>query len=435
MSVDERAPGEGGRRAIDRRSFLKRAGVVGAGGLAAGYGLGAATTTEAKADESPDARAEAVNAEELSATRGFDGVHQSGIITPAANFSILVALDSVAEGSGDLVTALQALSSRARELMRGGAYPLREYDAPPYDSGTLGPVIAPDALTVTIGFGAQLFDQRYGLAARKPTGLVDMRAFPHDELDPERTGGDVIVQLAAGHQDTVEHALRELLRPVRGALQPRWTVAGFIGAQRGPSPHSSRRNHFGFRDGTSNPDSTDPKVMDRLVWVQPGGGEPAWTAGGTYQVVRAIRMHVEFWDRVGLHEQEEMIGRKRDTGSPLGGKTEFENPRFDLDPKGERIALDAHIRLANPRVPATIDQRILRRGWNYSQGFDEDGQLNVGLLFTAFNQDIQRQFVAVQERLNEEPMVDYVTPEGGGYFFVPPASRNDRDWVGSGLFA
>jgi deferrochelatase/peroxidase EfeB len=420
---------------IDRRSFLKRAGGVGLGGLAAGYGLGAATTTAARAAESPEAAARRVNEEELGASRGFDGVHQAGILTPAANFSVLVALDSIAAGVPDLVTALEALSSRARELTSGGAYPLRSYDAPPYDSGTLGSVIAPDDLTVTIAFGAKLFDGRYGLAARKPTHLTEMRAFPHDELDPERTGGDVLVQLAAGHQDTVDHGLRELLKPTRGALQPRWTVAGFSGAQRGPSPHSSRRNHFGFHDGTSNPDVADPKVMDRLVWTERGAGEPAWTADGTYQVVRAIRMHVEFWDRVGLHEQEEMIGRKRDTGAPLGGKGEFENPRFDLDPKGERIALDAHIRLANPREPATIDQRILRRAWNYSEGFDEDGQLDVGLLFVAFNQDIQQQFVAIQERLGEEPMVDYITPEGGGYFFAPAAARDPEDWVGSGLFA
>jgi deferrochelatase/peroxidase EfeB len=420
---------------IDRRSFLKRAGGVGLGGLAAGYGLGAATS-EARADEeSPQQRAERVNRSELGEERGFDGLHQAGILTPAANFSILVAMDAIAPGVGELTTALQALSSRARELSQGGAYPVREYDDPPYDSGTLGSDIAPDGLTVTIAFGASLFDGRYGLASRKPAHLTEMRAFPHDELDPARTGGDVLVQIAAGHQDTVEHALRELLKPVRGGLQPRWTVAGFSGAQRGPSPHSSRRNHFGFRDGTSNPDATDPKVMDRLVWAETGGAEPAWAADGTYQVVRAIRMHVEFWDRVGLHEQEEMIGRKRDTGSPLGGKGEFENPRYDLDPKGERIDLEAHIRLANPREPKTIDQRILRRAWNYSEGFDDDGQLNVGLLFVAFNQDIQRQFVAIQERLKEEPMVDYITPEGGGFFFAPRASRGPGDWVGSGLFA
>ncbi|HEX4753459.1 MAG TPA: Dyp-type peroxidase domain-containing protein, partial [Solirubrobacterales bacterium] len=183
---------------IDRRSFLKRAGGVGLGGLAAGYGLGTATTASATATEPPEARARRVNEEELSDKRGFDGVHQAGILTPPANFSLLVALDSIAGGTPDLAVALQNLSSRARELTGGGAYPLRQYDEPPFDSGTLGPVIAPDALTVTIGFGAKLFDGRYGLASRKPRHLVEMRAFPHDELDPERTGGDLIVQLAAG---------------------------------------------------------------------------------------------------------------------------------------------------------------------------------------------------------------------------------------------
>jgi deferrochelatase/peroxidase EfeB len=419
---------------LDRRSFLKRAGGVGLGGLAAGYGLGA-TDAEAGVTETPEQLAERVDEAELDTRRSFDGVHQAGILTPPASFSTFVALDSLASDRGELAAALADLSSRSRELTEGGPTGENEYDAPPPDSGTLGTVIAPDALTVTIAFGAKLFDGRYGLGARRPARLAEMPPFPNDDLDPARTGGDVLVQLTAGHQDTVAHAVRELLRKVEGALAPRWTVAGFTGARRGPSPHSSRRNHFGFRDGTSNPDVTDPKVMDRLVWVQPGGAEPAWTAGGTYQVVRAIRMHVEFWDRVGLHEQEEMIGRKRDTGAPLGGRGEYENPRFDLDPKGERIALDAHIRRANPREPATIDQRILRRGWNYSEGFDGDGQLNVGLLFVAFNQDIERQFVAVQERLQDEPMVDYVTPEGGGYFFAPPAARGPGDWVGSGLFA
>jgi deferrochelatase/peroxidase EfeB len=275
---------------------------------------------------------------------------------------------------------------------------------------------------------------RYGLAARRPRQLTPMPNFPNDALDPARSHGDVLVQICATHRDTVVHTARELLRGVRGALQVRWSLDGFSSARRGPTPRSSPRNLFAFRDGTANPDVRDAALMNRLVWIDSALGEPAWTGGGTYQVVRAIRMHVEFWDRVGLTEQQNMIGRVRDSGAPLGGAEEFEDPRYDLDPDGKRIPLEAHIRLANPRTPQTADQRILRRGFNCQRGFDAAGQLDQGLMFVAFNQDVARQFATIQQRLATEPMIDYITPVGGGYFFAPPGSRGAADWVGSGLF-
>ncbi len=311
--------------------------------------------------------------------------------------------------------------------------PLLEVDAPPADSGTLGPDNTPDALTVTISFGASLFDGRYGLASKRPSELIQMPTFPVDQLDPKISHGDVMVQICAQHRDTVVHTLRELARTVRGALEQRWTMDGFSGANRGPSAKNSPRNLFAFRDGTGNPVTTDSELIDELVWA--GAGEPGWAVGGTYQVVRIIRMHVEFWDRVGLSEQENMIGRVRDTGAPLGGTSEFQDPRYDLDPKGERIPLDAHIRLANPRTAPTAHQRILRRGFSYHRGFDEAGQLDQGLLFVAYNRSPSRQFAVIQNRLNGEPMTDYITPIGGGYFFAPPGARGGTDFVGSGVFS
>ncbi len=256
-----------------------------------------------------------------------------------------------------------------------------------------------------------------------------MPAFADDELDPARTGGDVLVQICAGQRDTVVHTVRELLRGVAGQLVVRWTVDGFQAAQRGPQPTSSTRNLFAFRDGTANPDVTDAALMDRLVWSR----QRDWTAGGTYMVVRTIRQHVEFWDRVGMLEQQQMIGRDRVTGAPLGGSEEFQDPRYDLDPHGRRIPLSAHIRLANPRTAATADQRIVRRSYSYHRGVDDAGNLDQGLVFVAFNQDPGRQFATIQRRLESEPMADYVTPVGGGYFFAPRGARGVADWVGSGL--
>jgi deferrochelatase/peroxidase EfeB len=347
----------------------------------------------------------------------FDGRHQSGITTPVTAQATFAALDVIAPSRGALAAALEALSSKARALTQGTRMFELEYDAPPSDSGMLGPVIPPGGLTVTIGFGHSLFDDRFGLTA--PAGLSRMPAFPDDDLDPARTHGDVLLQIAADQRDTVVHALRELMRPVRDAFALRWTIDGFKSLPRGTSP----RNLFGFPDGTANPQGAE---RDALVWH---------ADGGTFQVVRTIRMQVEFWDRVGLREQEQMIGRRRGTGAPLGGTREYQDPRYDEDPKGERIPFDAHIRLANPRTPATEGQRILRRGYNYHRGFDAAGQLDQGLVFVAFNQDVERQFATVQKRLAGEPMTDYITPVGGGYFYVPRGARGPADYVGSAMFA
>jgi deferrochelatase/peroxidase EfeB len=417
---------------LDRRGFLLRSAVtLGAGGLAGATAQRALAEPTATAPPPAPSGAGAP----LTARVPFDGAHQAGIASAPQDQVTLVALDAIATDRSNLVQGLQALSNRARQLTQGTTMPEQEVDEPPADSGTLGTTIQPDGLTVTIGFGASLFDDRYGLARRKPARLTTMPPFPNDDLDPARCHGDVLLQIGAQRRDTVVHTLRELMRPVRDQFALRWTLDGFQSADRGPTPHSSRRNLFGFRDGTANPDVGDAALLDQLVWVQPGGDEPAWTAGGTYQVARAIRMHVEFWDRVGLREQENIVGRSRDAGAPLGGSDEFQDPQYETDPRGARIPLDAHIRLARPRTASTESQRILRRGWNYHRGFDADGQLDQGLAFVAFNQDPQRQFAKVQQRLAHEPMIDYITPVGGGYFFVPRGASGAADWVGSGLFA
>ena len=362
----------------------------------------------------------------------FEGAHQAGVLTPQQPHTVIAVFDAIADSRADLAATIQALSDHGRRLTAGYAALIgAPGDGPTPDSGILGRRVPPDGLTVTIGFGASLFDGRYGLASRRPLGLKPMPTFPDDALMPEQTHGDVLLQLCADTQDKLLHALRDLMRATRGGLAPRWKVEGFLGERREPG---ARRNLLGFKDGTANPDVGDGGLMDRLVWVGAGDG-PAWTAGGTFAVVRTIRNRVEFWDRVALAEQELMIGRHKASGAPLGRGNETDDPAYDDDPKGRRIPLDSHIRLARPRMPETEDSRILRRSYNYSRGVDEAGQLDMGLVFVAFNRNLERQFEAVQHRLAGEPLVDYVVPTGGGYFFLPPGAREAQDWVGSGLFA
>jgi deferrochelatase/peroxidase EfeB len=410
-----------------RRAFLLGAGATGAvAGVTGGYAYRATRPTPASELALENAQAG------LLPPVPFEGKYQAGILPQPQHATAVIAFNATAEGRGELTGLFQTITARARFLTAGGTPPPVGIGGPPSDSGVLGPTVVPDGLTVTLGVGSTLFDDRYGLAGRRPAGLTPMLPFPNDDLDPTQTGGDLILQLSAGNTDAVVHALRDIARHTRGGMQALWRIDGFTSPAR-PSG-TVPRNMMGFMDGISNPDTTSPAEMDSLVWIQPNtAGEPAWTAGGSYFVVRLIRMFLEFWDRVDITEQENMIGRRRDTGYPLDATSIDATPDYALDPEGEVIPLTAHMRLANPRTPMSADSRILRRAYTYDRGIDQVGDLDVGLVFTCFQQNIKRQFETVQTRLINEPLVDYIMPFGGGYFVALPGVVDGTDYLGRAL--
>lgn len=409
---------------VSRRIFLRGAASGAAGTALAGGVLIGGSRADA------DAASKAAGGPAEAAAYPFHGAHQAGVLTPGPAdkqaFSCIAAFDCVAANRAGLTGLMRELTARARFLTSGGTPPDLGVGQPPSDSDVLGPGVPADGLTVTLSVGSSLFDDRYGLAAGKPLRLTPMRVFPNDALEPSWLHGDLLVQLCANHPDTIHHAIRDITRHTRGGMALRWKMEGYNSP---PRPSGTSRNLLGFKDGTANPAGA---TAASLVWVD-DPAEPAWARGGSYQVVRLIRMLVEFWDRVSINEQENMFGRRRDSGAPLDGSSEFDTPDYAADPHGTVIPLDSHIRLANPRTKATASQRIIRRSYNYDLGTGGNGNIEAGHIFIAYQQDLRRQFETIQERLVNEPLVDYVQPFGGGYFYVLPGVRDSADWYGRTL--
>jgi deferrochelatase/peroxidase EfeB len=412
---------------LSRRRMLAIGG-AGAAGLAASGVTGALIRGSAN-----EAAAGAAGAVE------FYGSHQAGIVTPAQDHLHFVSFDVVTDRRQDLVDLLRAWTDAAARMVAGrDAGPVGAVagvpEAPPDDTGeALG--LPASGLTLTVGFGGSLFDDRFGLAARRPPALADLPTFPGDAIRPEISGGDLCVQACANDPQVAVHAVRNLARIAFGAASVRWSQLGYGRTSSTSRTQETPRNLMGFKDGTANPKAEDTDLLREHVWVATGDG-PSWMDGGSYLVSRKIRMMIETWDRTSLAEQEAIIGRGKGVGAPHGGTGEFDEPDFGRrGADGEYlIAEDAHVRLAHHSSNDGV--RLLRRGYNFVDGSDGLGRLDAGLFFLAYQRDPRRQFVTVQRRqAATDTLNEYIRHVSSGVFACPPGVRGPGDFWGSALVA
>ncbi|MFJ1993403.1 iron uptake transporter deferrochelatase/peroxidase subunit [Streptomyces asiaticus] len=407
----EQAPSSG----ISRRRLLGSAGAAGAAGLVAGGAAGAYASEAAREAPAP--------LSSLGATAvPFHGRRQAGITTPLQAHGHLLAFD-LAPGANRKAAAalLRRWSRTAKELMAG--------EAPPDDTG-IALDAGPSSLTVTFGFGRTFFGKA-GVEDQLPEALAPLPDFVSDALDPKRSNGDLWIQIAANDALVAFHALRALQREAADTARLRWQMSGFNRSPGATGHPMTTRNLMGQIDGTNNPKPTDDD-FERRIFV-PDKGEPAWMAGGSYAVVRRVRMLLDSWDHLSLERQEKVVGRRKSDGAPLSGGTETTPVQLDKVDKNGALAIAgaAHVRVAAPA--SNQGAAMLRRPFSYHDGFRDDGAPDAGLLFIAWQADPMKGFVPVQRKLDlGDDLSRFLRHEASALFAVPPGCA-PGEYVGQAL--
>jgi len=390
---------------MDRREFLKKAGIGGAG-----LALGLSGASAFFANKEQGSKNIADGQEEIS----FYGKHQAGITTPMQKNIYFVVLDLRTTDKNELIQLFKDWTDYSQKLVNGELVKKDGSNAllPPSDTGeTVG--LNPYRLTLTFGVSAS-FLTKLGLEKKRPKLFRDLPAFPKEQLREQYTGGDIVIQACADDEQVAFHAVRNLIRKGRNKVTMKWSQSGFAAiGDRMETP----RNLFGFKDGTAN--VTTEKDFDKVVWAD----SQDWMKNGSYMAVRRIIMHLETWDRTNLQEQENTFGRYKESGAPFGKKNEFDEVDLSLLP------VDSHVRLAKE-----VDLPILRRSYSYSDGIDpKTGQFDAGLLFIAFQKDPDR-FVKIQTNLGaDDKMNEYVTHIGSGLFACFGGVK-EGGYIGQDLF-
>ena len=439
--AESSVPAEPGAATTRRVGGFSRRGLLGAAGAGlAGVAAGAMGARVLDSADNSPADATILGPK----TYPFYGTHQAGIVTPVQDRLHFAVFDVTTDSRQDLIQLLKDWTLAAARMSQGlGAGELGPtsgpYGAPPDDTGeAIG--LPPSGLTLTFGFGPSLFRKagkdRFGISDRQPTALERLPHFPGDNLDPDKSDGDLCIQACSDDPQVAVHAVRNLARIAFGRAAIRWSQLGFGRTSSTSTSQATPRNLFGFKDGTMNLKAEEPATIDEHVWVPSGADTKAgWLAGGSYLVARRINMTIEIWDRQPLREQERVIGRTKAEGAPLSGGHEFDQPDFAMKGRGDEplVATDAHVRMVHSDNNGGV--KMLRRGYNFVDGSNGLGRMDAGLFFLAFVRDPRTHFIPMQTKIGRgDAMSEYLQHTGSALFAVPPGVAQGQ-FVGQALFA
>ena len=444
MSTDEHSSSaDGAVRGIPRRRLFALGGAAGAlgigglGGGAIGYGVRGAQEKKQSA---------------VHLSYPFRGEKQQGILTPAQDNMYTAAFDVTTTDRQALIGLLQDWTVAAEQMSAGdlvGGVPDANAELPPKDSGEVWGYPA-SGLTITFGFGATLFvdsdsKDRFGLKDKMPAILKEgVPKFANEALHADASDGDLLVQACANDPQVAVHAIRNLTRIAFGTAKLRWGQIGYGRTSSTSTQQETPRNLFGFKDGTNNIKSEDPqKELDKHLWVQ-SGDDPAsdsWLSGGTYFVARKIHMYLEIWDRVSLAEQEDIIGRDKRFGAPQSvaepdTDEEFTPLDFSAQNAEGAPAIDARAHVAIVAPEHNKGAKMLRRGYNFTDGNDSLGRLDAGLFFISFVRDPRTNFYPILKTMAQKDLLtEYLQHRASALFAIPPGVGTGDTMIGQKLFS
>lgn len=355
----------------------------------------------------------------VKAIQPFDGEVQSGIMQVQPAHLEVLAFDLHADVAKEqLVGLLKEWTQLARHLTQGTEIP-----------GFLAPemVEAVANLTITAGFGERIFDL-IGKSELKPAGLHDIPAFRLDQLQERWGQSDLMLQLCADDPVTLFMAARLMIKKALPVASLKWLQKGF-GHAFGGAPHGATpRNPMGTIDGTVNPG--EPEEWAEQVWID---SDQLYLKNSSIMVLRRIALELDSWEKLDAMARGRVIGRDIHTGAPLsGGTSEFDEEDMDAKDENGEYLIDRNSHLALAREQDGLPNDALRRrAYAYDDALDPsvESSTNSGLVWISFQKNPDKQFTAIQKRLDKSDLLnDFATHIGSAVYWIVPGTTADSYW-------